>query len=737
MPFPSTKPELLAPAGTLESGLAAFDAGADAVYAGLPRFNARERGENCSQEELSKLIAYAHTNGRHVYVTLNTLVKDHELPEICDMLCELAMVRPDALIVQDLGIVRLAREYFPELRLHASTQMGIHNSAGADIAVELGITRVILERQVTFQEIRQIREKSKVELEVFIHGALCCSRAGACLLSSWMGGWSGNRGRCKQPCRRRYFSPEGNGFFFSTKDLYSLDAIPELRRLGISSLKIEGRLRRADYVRAVVSAYRLVLDAPEADAAEALKEGKRILSQGLGRKWTPAFRTNAEFAEVIQHDALGASGLLCGKVTRHERGAVEVNLRRSLRVGDTIRIQPDSGDEGPAVTIAHLTVSGRSRNSARAGETCRIACDAAVTAHALVYKTGQTTDTAPSRVAALPSARPFLDLQINVSASSITVRIVATDQQWESQLSTDQARKHALSDTDIIGEFRRSRSSLWSAGNISTRVEPGRFLPASDLKQLRRDFWIWADAHVDVDAVHKYWIERRRKADDDLAAPPTVSACEPESVAQIPRSASMKLPEGIFARDIEDSLSAGEEAVLPDFCAEEDLPVVRKRIEELLRAGVKRVRVTSLYGFRLLPPGNDIIVTTSFPLPVCNRSALKQVLAMGASRAQAWLELGSESLSALAEGLNGAVEVYTYGRPALLSTRFHIPAHGRVTDGRGGGFLIFREGSLANLYSASVLSIAPPIGVSRYSDLRHAEPGEETTSTFNYSRELV
>ena len=188
----SAVPELLAPAGNLETALAAFDAGADAVYGGLAKFNARERAANFSAADLGRLLDYAHSRGRRVYLTFNTLLKESELGEAAEFLAELAKLRPDALIVQDLAVIRLCRSYFPELTLHASTQMGIHNSAGIAAAACRGIARVILERQVTLEELRAMAENSPVELEVFVHGSLCCSLSGRCLLSSALGGWSGN-----------------------------------------------------------------------------------------------------------------------------------------------------------------------------------------------------------------------------------------------------------------------------------------------------------------------------------------------------------------------------------------------------------------------------------------------------------------------------------------------------------------------------------------------------------------
>ena len=171
---PAATPELLAPAGNLETAFAAYDAGADAVYCGLGKFNARERAQNFTPDSLARLLDYAHGRGRKLYLTLNTLVKETELSEVAAYLAELAKLRPDALIVQDLGVLNLAREYFPSLVLHASTQMGIHNSAGVATAARLGIRRVILERQVTLDELRKIAARSTLELEVFIHGSLCC-----------------------------------------------------------------------------------------------------------------------------------------------------------------------------------------------------------------------------------------------------------------------------------------------------------------------------------------------------------------------------------------------------------------------------------------------------------------------------------------------------------------------------------------------------------------------------------
>ena len=341
--------ELLAPAGNMASALAAFDAGADAVYCGLKQFNARERSENFTAREMAKLIEHAHRNGKRVHVTFNTLVRESELLSAAESLAVLTDLRPDAVIVQDIGIVSVIRDFFPDLVIHASTQMGIHNSAGLESACAMGVKRVILERQVTLGEISAMTgngTRLPLELEVFVHGALCCCISGTCLLSSWLGGWSGNRGKCKQPCRRRHHSKNGNGFFLSSQDLCTLEILPKIIATGVSSLKIEGRLRRADYVENVVSAYRMVMKAEsEEEFREILPAAKERLSHTCGRRWSLGYYTPDSAKHLIKYDAMGVSGLLCGKVIAHSRNGFEVSASRRISLGDTIRIQPQSGDE--------------------------------------------------------------------------------------------------------------------------------------------------------------------------------------------------------------------------------------------------------------------------------------------------------------------------------------------------------------------------------------------------------
>lgn len=265
------KPEILAPAGDWEAFLAAVENGADAVYLGGKGFNARQYAGNFDEEELRRAVQYAHLRGVRIYVTVNILVDDGELPDLIPYVRFLYEAGADALIVQDLGLVRLIRTLFPGLELHASTQMTVHNLEGARLAEQAGLARVVLARELSLADIRRIRAGTEgIGLEAFVHGALCISYSGQCLMSSLIGGRSGNRGRCAQPCRLEYTLVDHRGeeiraglegvHLLSPRDLKAVELLPDLAEAGISAFKIEGRMKRPEYVATVVSVYRRAVD---------------------------------------------------------------------------------------------------------------------------------------------------------------------------------------------------------------------------------------------------------------------------------------------------------------------------------------------------------------------------------------------------------------------------------------------------------------------------------------------
>jgi collagenase-like PrtC family protease len=290
------KPELLAPAGNNESLIAAVLNGCDAVYLGATMLSARASAANFTPDELADAIDYAHLRGVKAYVAVNTLVKDSETNDAADLLYHLDESGADAVIVQDVGLLSMARSLAPDLPIHASTQMTVHNSEGAGFLQDMGVKRVVLAREMTLDEIKQVRQNTDLEIEIFVHGALCISYSGQCLMSSMIGGRSGNRGVCAQPCRKRYrlrtlssgreVKTDGE-YLLSPRDLNTSQILPELIEAGIDSFKIEGRLKRPEYVACVTRIYRGLIDryvtsSPlQATGLPASQDAQRRISTGL------------------------------------------------------------------------------------------------------------------------------------------------------------------------------------------------------------------------------------------------------------------------------------------------------------------------------------------------------------------------------------------------------------------------------------------------------------------------
>jgi collagenase-like PrtC family protease len=368
----SRKTELLAPVGSLESFFAALENGADAVYCGLKDFSARAKAKNFTVPEVEKMTVHAHRQHRRLYIALNTLIKEKELPQLVGILADLAGIGIDGLIIQDLGVWRLAKNHFPQLPLHASTQLAVHNAAGVRVLEQMGFTRAVLARELSLTEIGAIRQQSTIELEHFVHGALCFSVSGQCLFSSAVSSMSGNRGRCAQPCRRRYLNREQPGYHFSTSDFCALSQLPQLLKAGVISLKIEGRMKSAEYVARVVAAYRLVLDAPESGRKQAMQEAEEQLALSFGRQATKGFLTGSIPAAIADSAKQGTLGKHLGEVTSLRGGMIGFETNDRLHVGDRIRVQPQNDQAGTGFTVRELWIEQKKLKVVKAGDFVRV-----------------------------------------------------------------------------------------------------------------------------------------------------------------------------------------------------------------------------------------------------------------------------------------------------------------------------------------------------------------------------
>ena len=258
--------ELLAPAGNFQCLKAAVACGANAVYLGMEKYGARASACNFNSENLLRAVEFAHLHGVKVYVTVNTIIKDGEMQDAIERAIEARNAGADAFIVQDIGFICELKKRAPDIVLHASTQMGISNAYGARFAEKLGITRVVAARETLCEDIRDIKDKTGLEIEFFCHGALCVAYSGNCYYSSLVSGCSGNRGKCLQLCRKKYFKGNDSGYFLSAKDICLVDKVAVLRDAGVDSLKIEGRMRTPEYVAETVSVYRKAIDGVSAES---------------------------------------------------------------------------------------------------------------------------------------------------------------------------------------------------------------------------------------------------------------------------------------------------------------------------------------------------------------------------------------------------------------------------------------------------------------------------------------
>ncbi len=374
----------------MEAFETAVEKGADAVYVGMPGLNARNLAREFSLPEIAAMTNYGHDRGKKVFAAMNSLVKEEEISLAMESLDFLANIKIDAVIIQDLGLYYLARKYFPELRLHASTLMLAHNSLAVKQFAEMGFKRVVLARELSLEEITLLRKETTVELEVFVHGAMCFSYSGLCLFSSFLGGKGGLRGRCVQPCRRKYtWAGRGkggkSGYFFSMNDQAAIDHVSELKRLGIDSIKIEGRMRSASYVGAVVEAYRMVLDAPEEDP-KALTSAKEILRTSMGRRLSAGYFLGREADQLLSPHHSGNIGQFLGRIEGYKGNRISLLLNHELKQGDRLRVHQERDGERISFTAKRIWRGGVPVECAGPRARVSIECPNILAAGDSVYK---------------------------------------------------------------------------------------------------------------------------------------------------------------------------------------------------------------------------------------------------------------------------------------------------------------------------------------------------------------
>lgn len=498
--------ELLAPAGSREALVAAVENGANAIYLAGNAFGARAYASNFDREALREAIHFAHLRKVAIHVTVNTIVADEEMGPLRDYLRFLYEAGADAVLVQDLGVARVAHETVPDLPLHASTQMSVSSLEGVRALAELGFSRVVLARELSLKEIRHICAHAPVEIETFMHGALCVCYSGQCLMSSMIGGRSGNRGRCAQPCRLPYTLVDEKGqdvlgdkagsYLLSPRDLSTIDVIPDLIEAGVSSLKIEGRMKRPEYVATVVRTYREAIDTYYAGKGYAVTQEERDdLAQIFNRDFTTAYLEGRPGKAMMSDRRPNNRGLLIGRVTAYDwdRRIVTVKLSGRLGLGDQVDFWVKVGGRVTATISALTDAKGRAVEEGQAGDTVSFAIPSAVRDHDRVFKVydarlmerAKETYTSGAPVRRIPVA-------IAVRAAigePLTVTLCDAEGhrgEGRTDFIGESARKRPLSEEIIRKQVSRLGTSVYEMKSLHCDIAGEVMVPMSEINEARR-----------------------------------------------------------------------------------------------------------------------------------------------------------------------------------------------------------------------------------------------------------
>ncbi len=501
----SAKPELLAPAGDMESLIAAVENGADAVYFGANILSARAFAGNFSVDGIVNAIDYAHLRGVKTYVTVNTLIKDSEMENAINLLYYLSEFGADAVIIQDIGLLSKMHELSIDIPIHASTQMTTHNSGGMKFLEEMGVKRAVLAREMSLDEIRGIKQNTdiSIEIETFVHGALCISYSGQCLFSSIIGGRSGNRGYCAQPCRKKYkLRANGNAvktdgeYLLSPKDLNTTAILPQLIDAGIDSFKIEGRMKRPEYVAGVVQIYRRLIDRYVDAPSEyfVTKDESMRLAQLFNRGFTSSFFLGKPRTDLMSRKRPYNRGIPIGTAAGydHKSGRMHVSLTGTLNTGDGIGIEDDAVETGEVVY--RMYEDDRIINHTDAGMVVEIPSDIQIRAGSTVYKTLDKT-LMESLQKTFKSPVPIRKVPITITAKAIAgkpfeLKIEDIDfnmVQIESEYVVENAVKRPTTKEQIIQQLTKLGNTVFDAFTVNVSVDDDIFIPISQLNDIRKD----------------------------------------------------------------------------------------------------------------------------------------------------------------------------------------------------------------------------------------------------------
>ena len=486
--------ELLSPAGNMDSLVAAVQAGCDAVYLGGTLFGARAFAGNFNDEEIVKAIKYCHLYGVKVYVTTNILIYEREVETFLKYVEFLHKNNVDAILIQDLGMLDLVHKTFPNLECHASTQMHIHNLDGVIVANKLGCKRVVLARETPISLVKEIKEKVDVDLEIFAHGALCVSYSGQCLFSSLIGNRSGNRGSCVGSCRLPYRIVDNhnktlnNGDYpLSMKDLNTLEYIDELIEAGVTSLKIEGRMKSPEYVYTVTKLYRMAIDSYYETGKVTINEEEiNNLQKLFSRGFTKGYLFNEEIDHILNTNRPNHQGIYIGKVIDYKNGFVTIRLTENVSINDGIRIVLDNDDYG--TVLNEFYIDKKLVKEANNGDTISFKVNKLIPKNSkvlltkdsrLINKIDETIKTNPRKVGitGLISLYKGKPMEIVVTDYNHSIKVVGD--------IVEESKSHPTTESDILSKMNKLSDTVYKFDGLRVIIDDNVFVPFKKFNELR------------------------------------------------------------------------------------------------------------------------------------------------------------------------------------------------------------------------------------------------------------
>ncbi|HEX6597972.1 MAG TPA: U32 family peptidase [Gemmatimonadaceae bacterium] len=709
-------PELLSPAGSLDAVRAALANGADAVYLGAERFNARDEGAQLTLAEVGEACRLAHERGRRIYLTLNILLKPAELADALMFLGEAIELGVDAAIVQDVGLVRLIQQVYPGFEIHGSTQMTVHDESGARVMHELGIERVVLARENTLEDIRAIHHAvPELGLETFIHGALCISYSGQCYMSGMISERSANRGSCAQSCRKDYVLTDASsgaeldrGFLISTKDLAAAEHLAGIADAGVSCLKVEGRKKRPEYVATVTSGYRAWLDRlGEGDRTAPTPTEMEPLVQIYSRGFTGGMYGGRAGRSYVTRSHPDNRGRELGVVERVQGRELVVRVSSPLVTGDGVGFEAPESIGGASVGFSVGDVRTLATDGELATQALALPPRITVSAGWRVVRSSEAAllERARNSYAALPAEvrqrKTRVDVRVFGSAGAPLKAVFKADGETvtvRSEINLAPAARRALDVSTLRDQLGRLGETPFVLGAIDADALPnGLFLPISELNHLRQQA-------VDELLQRRDWAhqallaERRARIDEALAirhdAPAGAAPAAPlaDASTHVAQGAAFDLVASVFSLD--DARAAADAGattvVLDPFLRHPTPPVTRVRAlaDELRGRGITlRLRTPTIVrpeerrqiqkwldlGLPMVSghlglvaelgkAGRDVVA--DYAVNCFNQHTARELFSMGARRIVLSIELTTDEMLQLAEPWEGSgFDVFLYGRP--------------------------------------------------------------------------